>query len=238
MLKLSRGPQTAIQLPQTNQVLHTKMRDFVFPLFPFKCMELEFEEGGSNLPLEIGSEIQIGRELGLGFGPSSADRTISRRHLSLRPIDDPIEKFRVGFKVLGKNPILVCGGTDGGRRIYKSSEKGELRVGDKFSLSLKEPSFCVVRRREGENGEDEERRRVLDAVERREKRTLERRREREERAKEGVFEGEDDEEFGTFDVSQIDPVKGKIRRFPLYLSNFLFICAHILSFFVNKSLQF
>lgn len=189
-----------------------------------KLMELESEDG-TTIPIQFGVETVIGRELGLGFGPSSTDRTVSRRHLSLRLINDPIEKFRAGFEVIGKNPIWVCAEADGGRRIYKNSEKGELRAGDKVSLSLKKPSFWVVKRRGEENEEDEEKRRVLDAVERREKRTLERRREKAVRAKEEVFEDEDDEEIGNVDVSQIDPVKGKtmILGFCSYVEVFLFV---------------
>lgn len=172
-------------------------------------MELE-AESGSKILIEPCSDTLIGRELGLGFGPSGADRTVSRRHLSLRLIDDQTDKFRVEFVVIGKNPIWVCFSNGGDRRTYKNLEKGELRTGDKLSLSIKKPSFWVVQRSGGENEEDEEeRKRVLDAVARREKRTLER------KEKKDGFRGEDadsSEEIGAVDVSQIDPVEGKIFR--------------------------
>ncbi|ONK80939.1 uncharacterized protein A4U43_C01F23500 [Asparagus officinalis] len=169
-----------------------------------KYMDLE-SEAGDKIPIESNSKTLIGRELGLGFGSSATDQTISRRHLSLRPIDEQ----RVGFEVMGKNPICICEGIDGERRVYKNSEKGELRIGDRVSLSLKKPCFWVLKRRERENEEeeDEEKRRVLDAVERREKRTCERRRDKEEKMKAVVVDGGDDEEIGYVDVSGIDPVK-------------------------------
>lgn len=178
-------------------------------------MDLE-SDAGNKIPIESNSKTLIGRELGLGFGSSATDQTISSRHLSLQLIDEQ----RVGFEVIGKNPIWVCEGIDGERRVYKNSEKGELRIGDRVSLSLKKPCFWVLKRREGENEEeeDEEKRRVLDAVERREKRTRERR-DKEEKMKGVVVDGGDDEEIGDVDISGIDPIEG--NKF-LFLFAFVF----------------
>lgn len=163
-------------------------------------MELE-NAVGTTIPINDDSATDIGRNLGLGFLLSSPDRTVSRRHLSLRPTAGP----RVSFHVLGRNPIVVHEADTGAERIYKNSESGELSVGDELSLSLKNPSFLVLNWRSGEeqqqeDEEDVEKRRILDAVERRERRTLERR-----SAK------RDEEEFDLgsedLDLSEVDPVK-------------------------------
>ncbi|XP_072982742.1 uncharacterized protein [Typha latifolia] len=169
-------------------------------------MELE-SEFGDRILIESGSTKEIGRGVGLEFGRSSSDRTVSRRHLSLRLLG---EESKLHFEVVGRNPIVICRGEEGGRRVYRSSEKGELSVGDRFSLSLKYPSFFAVRRVGEEKGEVEKA--VLDAVERREKRTLERRREKEETARMEIAGGVGDQEeleldIESLDISQTDPVK-------------------------------
>ncbi|KAG1330178.1 troponin T, skeletal muscle [Cocos nucifera] len=179
-------------------------------------MELEAEDG-TRIPIERCSKTEVGRGSELGFGPYAADRAVSRRHLSLRLLgpagDDSSGDFRVSFEVTGKNPILVCRSGGGDKRVYRNLERGELRAGDRFSLSLKNPSFFVLRRREGV-GEVEKR--VLDAVERRERRTLERRLEKERKERKARAEapgGEGDEDgglellLGSLDVFQIDPVR-------------------------------
>ncbi|KAK1282765.1 hypothetical protein QJS10_CPB22g00770 [Acorus calamus] len=85
---------------------------------------------------------------------SLSDLTVSRRHLSLnlcRHENDPDEEeTSLSFMVLGKNPIWVFSQSGEIKTVYKKSEKGVLRVGDKFSLSLKKPFFFTLRRREGE----------------------------------------------------------------------------------------
>ncbi|XP_010925461.1 uncharacterized protein [Elaeis guineensis] len=187
-------------------------------------MELEAEDG-TRIPMERCSKTEVGRGPELGFGPSAADRTVSRHHLSLHLLgpagddagcDDSGGDFRVSFEVTGKNPILVCRSGSGDKRVYRNSEKGELRAGDRFSLSLKNPSFFVLRRREREGEAVEVEKRVLDAVERRERRTVERRMEKERRARAEAPGGEGHEEdsdgglevvLGSLDVSQIDPVR-------------------------------
>uniref|UniRef100_A0A6V7QQ07 FHA domain-containing protein n=1 Tax=Ananas comosus var. bracteatus TaxID=296719 RepID=A0A6V7QQ07_ANACO len=127
----------------------------------------------------------------VSVGPSSSDRTVSRRHLSLRH-----DEFELQFEVIGRNPIVVRSANGGGDRVYRNSEKGELKRGDRVSLSLKTPFFWVVRRVGGRGEEGEVDRAVLDAVERREKRTLERRRRREEEeaARAPIYGGEVDDE--------------------------------------------
>ncbi|OAY83970.1 hypothetical protein ACMD2_04596 [Ananas comosus] len=163
--------------------------------------------------MKRGSTTHIGRALGFPSGPSSSDRTVSRRHLSLRH-----DEFELQFEVIGRNPIVVRSANGGGDRVYRNSEKGELKRGDRVSLSLKTPFFWVVRRVGGRGEEGEVDRAVLDAVERREKRTLERRRRREEEeaARAPIYGGEvDDEVFNAalesdlahLDLPQIDPVQ-------------------------------
>ncbi|KAM0933554.1 putative transcription factor interactor and regulator FHA-SMAD family [Dioscorea sansibarensis] len=164
-------------------------------------MELEFT-GGGRIPIGRDSTIEVGRKLGLGFGVNSSDRTVSRCHLSLQYLGD--DGSRVSFRVIGRNPIWVCPRADGDKALFRNSETGELRAGDHFSLSLKYPKFICVRTREGEE-EAEERKRVLDAVKRRERRT----RERKERGRVEVSAVIDEleSELGLLDVSLIDPVK-------------------------------
>lgn len=189
-------------------------------------MELE-AENGTRIPIQKDSKTEVGRGLGLGSGPAAttADRTVSRRHLSLRLIgpagdeadggDSSVES-RVSFEVIGKNPILVYSSSGGDKRVYRNSEKGELSAGDRFSLSLKNPSFFIVGRKGGGGKAAGVEKRVLDAVERRERRTLERRKEKERRARAeaSVDEGDEEDtnggpelELGSIDVSHIDPVR-------------------------------
>ncbi|CAL9159170.1 unnamed protein product [Musa hybrid cultivar] len=173
-------------------------------------------EDGDSVRIDWDSSTVIGRRLGLGLRrSSSADRTVSRRHLSLRlagydrEVGGSVDGGRVFFEVIGRNPVLVCSGGGGEKaRVYRNSEKGELRAGDRFSLSLTNPSFWVLKRRE--EGEEAVDQRVLDAVERRERRTSERKAKVEARGSEGNDEavgGELELELGALDVSQIDPIK-------------------------------
>ncbi|WOK93862.1 hypothetical protein Cni_G02563 [Canna indica] len=183
-------------------------------------MEIESDDG-DVIPIERDSLIELGRRVGLGFRrPSSADRTVSRHHISLRLAGGDTDNARSGdellvsFEVVGRNPIFVCSSECGEMtRVFRNSEKGELRDGDRFSLSIKNPSFWGVKRRGAGEGLVEQR--VLNAVERRERRTLERK-EKERMAKlessggEEVEEADDGElelKLGALDVSQVDPVK-------------------------------
>ncbi|RZR86982.1 hypothetical protein BHM03_00014276 [Ensete ventricosum] len=132
-------------------------------------------EDGDSVRIDWDSSTVIGRRLGLGLRrSSSADRTVSRRHLSLRlagydrEAGGSVAGGSVFFEVIGRNPVLVCSRGGGEKtRVYRNSEKGELRSGDRFSLSLTNPSFWVLKsREEGEEAVDQ---RVLDAVERKAK---------------------------------------------------------------------
>lgn len=170
-------------------------------------MEIESEDG-ATIPIERGSPTEIGRRPGLGLRrPSPPDRTVSRRHLSLRlaggDSDDSKDGPKVLFEVIGRNPVVVCGCDGTWRpRVYRNSEKGELRDGDRLSLSLKNLSFWVLRRR----GAVEQK--VIDAVARREKRTSERKKKERKTAIEAV-NGDLEQELAALDASQIDPIKGQ-----------------------------
>ncbi|KAJ1259618.1 hypothetical protein BS78_10G169200 [Paspalum vaginatum] len=189
-------------------------------------MELELETargsvGGSGTRAVSLSVDSPTADLGRGDlgGGASRDRTVSRRHVSLRLLD---AGGGVAFEVVGRNPVVVRspdggGGTSG--RLFRRGETGELRPGDALALSLNAPAFWAVRRREGEVEAA-----VLDAVARRERRTRERKereREREKRAAEetalevtdeGEGEGEEgavgtDVEGMEVDLSSVDPVR-------------------------------
>ncbi|KAF8648309.1 hypothetical protein HU200_064889 [Digitaria exilis] len=187
-------------------------------------MELELGSGSVGarvVSLSVDSPTaDLGRgDQGGGGGPS-ADRTVSRRHVSLRLLDGGGEPG-VAFEVVGRNPVVVRPPNSGSSSVFRSGEKGELRAGDALSLSLKAPVFWTVRRREG-NGEGEGggevEAAVLDAVARREKRTRERKeREREMRAAEEAAAMEvtveeegaagSDAESLEIDLASIDPVR-------------------------------
>ncbi|CAN6207451.1 unnamed protein product [Urochloa humidicola] len=187
-------------------------------------MELELESGGGGsraVSLSVDSPTaDLGRG-DLGGGGPSADRTISRRHVSLRLVDGGCGEPGVAFEVVGRNPLIVRspnGGVSSG--VFRRGEKGELRPGDALSLSLKTPAFWVVRRRREGDGEGEVdvEAAVLDAVARREKRTRERKeREREKRAaeEEAAKEVTEEEEGAAgsdvegleIDLASIDPVR-------------------------------
>uniref|UniRef100_A0A0D9WRB4 FHA domain-containing protein n=1 Tax=Leersia perrieri TaxID=77586 RepID=A0A0D9WRB4_9ORYZ len=158
-------------------------------------LELEAAGGGSSRPpvsLSVESPSAV-----FGRGDlAAADRTVSRRHVSLRLLggggggDEPP---RVAFEVVGRNPVVVRTGEGGGgsSRVYRRGEAGELRDGDALALSLRAPPpssfWAVQRQRRSEGGEvDAE---VMDAVARRERRTRERK-ERERRAAEEEEEEE------------------------------------------------
>ena len=188
-------------------------------------MELELESGGGGSRAVALSVDSPAADLGrgdLGGGGPSADRTVSRRHVSLRLLDgggggEP----GVAFEVVGRNPVAVRLPDGGSRGVFRRGEKGDLRPGDALSLSLKAPAFWAVRRREG-NGEGAvgAEGAVLDAVARRERRTRERKeREREKRAaeeeamevteEEGAAAGSETEGL-EIDLASVDPVRGKV----------------------------
>ncbi|KAG0491830.1 hypothetical protein HPP92_005228 [Vanilla planifolia] len=183
-------------------------------------MELEVE-GGNSIPIGIGSPTIIGRLLGLDLGPSSSDRTISRRHLSLHALSPGSDEADINgpatvllqFEVIGKNPILVFSSDGTSKRVFGKTEKGTLKAGDRVSLSIKSPRFFVVKRKEERKARVEDS--VLDAVQRRERRTQQRRKGLDARARSGgadegydeVLGEETDVEIDPSEISLIDPVK-------------------------------
>ncbi|MQL80231.1 hypothetical protein Taro_012683 [Colocasia esculenta] len=188
-------------------------------------MELEAEDGATRIPIFPGSQKT---EVGRGTGLATSDSTISRRHVSFQLAAHPqvrlegepaqeADAARVSFEVIGRNPVLVIT-REGGKQIFRRSERGELGPGDRISLSLKTPCFLSVKSSAGGGVVDKG---VLDAVRRREQRTLQRRKEREEAqgkeseradvsrvnvGEEGGGAGEESK-LQMLDLSEIDPVK-------------------------------
>ncbi|KAF3333417.1 transcription initiation factor TFIID subunit 7 [Carex littledalei] len=155
-------------------------------------MELQSEDNGEKISIDH-TTITLGRS------NVSSNPTVSRRHVSLKLTPEST----LTFEVLGKNPILIL--TNGCKKVCRRGEKGELREGDRLSLSIQRPSLWVVKtlKREVERS-------ILEAVKRRERKTMERRREREERETEELREevGEHEEfEVESLNLSNIDPVE-------------------------------
>ena len=151
-------------------------------------MEIQGQDDGSKIELENGHKTVFGR----GFGFSTDDRTVSRRHLDLevKPGGTQTEP-RVSFEVLGKNPVWVWSKEDGAVKVFRRSEKGELAAGDWFCVSGKGPSWFNLRK---VGVEDREEKRV---------------------SEDESELAEPDESLEGFDVSGIDPVKGlapKLKR--------------------------
>ncbi|XP_015935470.1 uncharacterized protein LOC107461482 isoform X2 [Arachis duranensis] len=102
------------------------------------AMEVEMEgEDGSKFSLQVteARNTVIGRGCGGGF--HTKDRTVSRRHVSFQlssDSDDP----RVSFEVIGRNPFWVHHGALG-LKVFRKFEKGQLELGDRFSLSAITP---------------------------------------------------------------------------------------------------
>ncbi|XP_051199723.1 uncharacterized protein [Lolium perenne] len=183
-------------------------------------MELELEPGGGGIRAVSLSSESPEADLGSGDLAPPADRTVSRRHVTLRLVGDG--EPRVAFEVVGRNPVVVRSSRVGEDKVYRRGEAGELRAGDGLSLSLKAPAFWTVRRPDVKEGEAEVDTAVLDAVARREKRTQERKeRERrvlqeamevtaeEEETEAGVGDEELDEELEDLkiDLGNLDPVQ-------------------------------
>ncbi|KAH0982413.1 hypothetical protein GBA52_009590 [Prunus armeniaca] len=146
------------------------------------AMEIEVDDH-SKLILEKGHKTVFGR----GNGFSTNDRTVSRRHVLFEfehKIANQTEPS-VSFEVLGRNPIWVRSQKDGGVRVFRRSEKGEVAAGDWFCVSGNRPVWFRVRNVE---------------VEERENRVLE----SESELAEGLQRGS---ELEGLDVSGIDPVK-------------------------------
>ncbi|MED6118748.1 hypothetical protein PIB30_005586 [Stylosanthes scabra] len=102
-------------------------------------MEVVIEgEDGSKLSLQFteARNTVIGRGCG-GGGFHSKDRTVSRRHVSFQLGSDS-EEPRVSFEVIGRNPFWVQQGGVG-LKVFRKFEKGQLELGDRFSLSAVAP---------------------------------------------------------------------------------------------------
>jgi len=197
-------------------------------------LELEAAGGGGTRAVSLSVDSPTA-DLGRGDlgGGTSRDRTVSRRHVSLRLLG--VGGGGVAFEVVGRNPVVVVRSPDGGdgggsgtSRVFRRGEKGELRAGDALSLSLKAPAFWAVRARERHGDADADvEPAVLDAVARRERRTRERKerereRESERRAAEEAMEVTEVEEGGALDsdvegfdidLADIDPVRGELLFF-------------------------
>ncbi|CAI9114354.1 OLC1v1015062C1 [Oldenlandia corymbosa var. corymbosa] len=115
-------------------------------------MEIEGSDG-SKANLKWDSIIEWGR----GSGFKTDDRTVSRRHVELQPVfGSGIREPRVRFIVHGKNPIWVHRSKTGEVSGFKTSESGELEIGDAFCVSAKNPVWftCKDVEIEAENGEN------------------------------------------------------------------------------------
>lgn len=144
-------------------------------------MEIEGADG-SKLALKPGSKTIFGR----GSGFNTVDRTVSRRHIILQ-LETPVDRKgktqkepRVSFEVAGKNPVWVRSRTNGEIKVFKSSDKGELDVGDWLCVSSRIPVWFVLKKNE-ENEKEEEEERDL-----------------------GSESGAE-----SMDIENIDPIKGK-----------------------------
>ncbi|GER52374.1 SMAD/FHA domain-containing protein [Striga asiatica] len=97
-----------------------------------------------------GTRIRMGpgqtQELGRAHGLSSVDKTISRRQVSLSILLAPSvgQETLIQFEVLGRNPIYVSQG--GGVKIFRRFERGEMRDGDMFCVSAKNPVWYAIRK--------------------------------------------------------------------------------------------
>ncbi|KAD6118634.1 hypothetical protein E3N88_09905 [Mikania micrantha] len=145
-------------------------------------MEIE-SKNGSKIRLQ--DTIDFGRG-GLVF--DSTDRTVSRHHVSLKLHEDGT---RVCFEVKGKNPIWVRDCRNDDVRVYKSSDRGELKTGDSFCVSSRNPVWYDLKRItfEEEINDDESNSKI--------------------RYHEALADisGVDHDEIDTGDISDIDPVK-------------------------------
>ncbi|KAF6152254.1 hypothetical protein GIB67_005908 [Kingdonia uniflora] len=156
-------------------------------------MEISGEDG-TKISIKTDSKLELGR----GSLSTHHDRIVSRLHLSFEPKnhENPNLETRVYFEVMGKNPIWVFDSSSGEIRVFRKSDKGEVRIGDRFCISAKNPNwFCLKRDGVGEEiGGNRDISRNLECLE-----------EEEEMA--GNSGRGDDLGFGVLDVSDIDVVK-------------------------------
>ncbi|KAJ8442923.1 hypothetical protein Cgig2_022289 [Carnegiea gigantea] len=165
-------------------------------------MEIEGSDGSKTL-LKPCSTTVFGR--GKGFHPN--DLAVSRRHISFEftPSTDPPDSQtgpRVSFEVLGKNPVWVYSKNEGGKiRTFKKFQRGQLRIGDMFCLSAKDPVWFTVKEVEKEVVDERESKRgeIEDRVSNELSQSLE--------ISYGVNERNGDSGLDAVDVSSIDPVQ-------------------------------
>ncbi|PIA64300.1 hypothetical protein AQUCO_00100050v1 [Aquilegia coerulea] len=162
-------------------------------------MEIE-DEDGSRISINSDSKTEFGR--GLGFNVN--DRSVSRRHVVFQLKNQSDSETRVYFEVLGKNPIWVFESNNGDSdtKVFRSSGKGEMRVGDSFCVSAKNPILFKLKK-----SENDEEKGGFEEVEGRERIVKEE--EMAEISESDVEGNEEYEEFevGSVDVADIDPVK-------------------------------
>lgn len=106
-------------------------------------MEIESRDGSRTL-FKMGSVIEFGR----GSGFKTDDRTVSRCHVSFRV--HPVEKSMVEFKVIGKNPVWVHSCKSRQVSTFRTSESGEMEIGDMFCVSAKNPTWFALKKAEFE----------------------------------------------------------------------------------------
>ncbi|VFQ67013.1 unnamed protein product [Cuscuta campestris] len=111
---------------------------------------MELESGdGSKTPLVPGSTTHFGRGAGFYSGGGD-DRTVSRRQILFHPCPSSSEHYRDGarvrFEVVGKNPVWVQTSKSGGVKAYRSSERGEMEIGDSFCVSAKNPVWFTLKK--------------------------------------------------------------------------------------------
>lgn len=111
-------------------------------------MEIE-SKNGFKTRLHEGSEIL---DFGRGLGFNSTDRTVSRRHISFKLHED---RSRVYFEVKGKNPVWVHDRINDKIRVYKRSEGGEMKTGDSFCVSSKNPNWFNLKEIASEDEDDD-----------------------------------------------------------------------------------
>ncbi|KAF5175074.1 SMAD/FHA domain-containing protein [Thalictrum thalictroides] len=162
-------------------------------------MEIEGEDG-SKISINSDSKSEFGRGLGFNFN----DRSVSRHHIMFKLQNTPDSETRVYFEVLGKNPIWVyhSSNVDSDTKVFKRYDKGEMRVGDSFCVSAKNPILFKLKK-----SENDEEKRVFKEAEGEDRIKMDE--EMAENSRSGVEESEEDGElgFGHVDVADIDPVK-------------------------------
>ncbi|KAI7750670.1 hypothetical protein M8C21_029514 [Ambrosia artemisiifolia] len=144
-------------------------------------MEMESKNG---LKIRLKENHDLGRRE-LGF--DSSDRTVSRCHVSFN-LEENDGTMVVSFQVKGKNPIWVRDSSTHNITVYKCSQHGQLKIGDSFCVSSKDPVWFHLNRITSEHEDEDESNRYEEAFG-------------------GDISGVDHQEFETSDIPDIDPVK-------------------------------